>query len=150
MIECIFEKAVHQDSFMKAMKAILETLTTECKKISHEPQANIKTLTYKRSQKVLKDSNSTSIREDRLTAFNQILAQSISDLKLISESFRIGIGAVRDLAKHPNQFPRINKLRNNEKISRKIRRKPDIVKTLGGHQYLRCPELSKRAYLCFD
>ena len=70
MIDRIFEKALHQESFMKAMKAILETLTIECKKISNEPQANIKTLTYKRSQKVLKDSNSTSIREDRLTAFN--------------------------------------------------------------------------------
>ena len=70
MIDRIFEKAVHQDSFMKAMKAILETLTIECKKISNESQANIKTLTYKRSQKVLKDSNSTSIREDRLTAIN--------------------------------------------------------------------------------
>jgi hypothetical protein len=70
MIDRIFEKAVHQDSFMKAMKAILETLTIECKKISNEPQANIKTLTYKRSQKVLKDSKSTSIREDRLTEFN--------------------------------------------------------------------------------
>ena len=27
MIDRIFEKAVHQDSFMKAMKAILESLT---------------------------------------------------------------------------------------------------------------------------
>ena len=49
IIDRIFEKAVHQDSFMKAMKAILETLTIECKKISNEPQVNIKALTYKRS-----------------------------------------------------------------------------------------------------
>jgi len=49
MIDRIFEKALHQDSFMKAMKAILETMTIECKKISNEPQVNIKALAYKRS-----------------------------------------------------------------------------------------------------
>ena len=49
MIDRIFEKALHQQSFIKAMKAILETLTIECKKISNEPQGYIKALTYKRS-----------------------------------------------------------------------------------------------------
>ena len=48
MIESIFEKAGHQDNFMKSMKAILETLTTECKKISNEPQVNVKIMSYKR------------------------------------------------------------------------------------------------------
>ena len=54
------------------------------------------------------------MREDRVITYNEILSQSIEDLKHISLSSSIGIGVVRDLAKHPKQFPMINKLRKNE------------------------------------
>jgi hypothetical protein len=54
------------------------------------------------------------MREQRLIGYNEIFAQSISDLKRIRLSSKIGIGSVRDLAKYPKLFSNISKLRKME------------------------------------